>query len=214
MIPPLHAARVRIAYRNLASPVQVFRAVSTSTAVRTTPFASHQRITPQRRPVGTIPPTMAPSQKKTRSNQDDDGGMKPPSPSSSVVLLSPSNEVLLLHRVKTSSSFASAHVFPGGNVDPFHDGEVAPVGNADRHKDGPAYRLCAIRETFEESGILLAKKDGKLLELPDKEKDEARKKIHAREIKFCDWLDSLGATPDTGNCFLLSIDCCYAVEVG
>jgi 8-oxo-dGTP pyrophosphatase MutT (NUDIX family) len=142
---------------------------------------------------------MAPSQKKPRSNDDNDSGIKPPSPSSSVILLSPSNEVLLLHRVKTSSSFASAHVFPGGNVDPFHDGEVAHVGNPARHKDGPAYRLCAIRETFEESGILLAKKDGKLLELPDKEKDEARKKIHAREIKFCDWLDSLGATPDTGK---------------
>ncbi len=142
---------------------------------------------------------MAPPQKKPRSNDDDDGGLKPPSPSSSVVLLSPSNEVLLLHRVKTSSSFASAHVFPGGNVDPYHDGDVAPEGNPDRHKDGPAYRLCAIRETFEESGILLAKKDGKLLELPEKEREEARKQIHARKIKFGDWLDSLGATPDTGK---------------
>ncbi|XWW95292.1 hypothetical protein V2A60_003249 [Cordyceps javanica] len=118
-------------------------------------------------------------------------------PSASVVLLSPSNEILLLHRVKTSTSFASAHVFPGGNVDPYHDGDVPPEGDPDKHRDGPAYRLCAIRETFEESGILLAKKDGKLVQLPEKEREEARKQIHARKIKFGDWLQSIGAIADT-----------------
>jgi 8-oxo-dGTP pyrophosphatase MutT (NUDIX family) len=127
-----------------------------------------------------------------------DGELAVTRPSASVVLLSPSNEILLLHRVKTSTSFASAHVFPGGNVDPFHDGDVPPEGNPDKHRDGPAYRLCAIRETFEESGILLAKKDGKLVQLPEKEREDARKQIHARKIKFGDWLASIGATADTG----------------
>lgn len=128
-----------------------------------------------------------------------DGEPPAPRPSASVVLLSPSNEILLLHRVKTSSSFASAHVFPGGNVDPFHDGDVPAEGNPDKHRDGPAYRLCAIRETFEESGILLAKKDGKLVQIPEKEREEARKQIHARKVKFGDWLKSIGATADTGT---------------
>ena len=39
-----------------------------------------------------------------------------PRPSASVLLVSPNNQVLLLQRVKQSSSFASAHVFPGGKI--------------------------------------------------------------------------------------------------
>lgn len=74
-------------------------------------------------------------------------------------------------------------MFPGGNVSNFHDhyhgngnsggssDEVSSkasveVGSASAfetgdvtaiHRDGPAYRLAAIRETFEESGLLLAR---------------------------------------------------------
>lgn len=114
------------------------------------------------------------------------------------MLLSPTNEVLLLHRVKTSTSFASAHVFPGGNLDAFHDGDIPAPGAHDRHVDGPAYRLGAIRECFEETGILLANKDGRLVDLPQQERDEARKKIHGSQIKFADWLKSIGAEPDLG----------------
>lgn len=120
-------------------------------------------------------------------------------PSSSVVLLSPTNEVLLLHRVKSSTSFASAHVFPGGNVDTFHDGEVPEQGDPARHVDSLVYRMCAVRETFEETGILLAKKDGKLLDLPEEERNEARKLIHGNKVKFGEWLKSKGAEPDTGT---------------
>ncbi|GAB0142200.1 hypothetical protein EsHS_00002760 [Epichloe bromicola] len=101
-----------------------------------------------------------------------------PRPSSSVLLLSATNEVLLLHRVKTSTSFASALVFPGGNLDPFHDGRVPAPGSPERHRDGPAYRMGAIRETFEETGILLATRDGALVNLSAEEKDEARRNIH------------------------------------
>ncbi|KAM3434497.1 hypothetical protein NHJ13734_005972 [Beauveria thailandica] len=145
----------------------------------------------------TSPDAAAAAEPRKPPKMAKDGEPAVPRPSASVVLLSPSNEILLLHRVKTSTSFASAHVFPGGNVDPFHDGDVPPEGNPDKHRDGPAYRLCAIRETFEESGILLAKKDGKLVQLPEKEREDARKQIHARKIKFGDWLASIGATADT-----------------
>ncbi|KAL6887745.1 hypothetical protein HDV57DRAFT_515228 [Trichoderma longibrachiatum] len=119
-----------------------------------------------------------------------------PRPSSSIVLLSPTNEVLLLHRVKTSTSFASAHVFPGGNLDAFHDGDIPAPGTKDRHVDGPAYRLGAIRECFEETGILLATKDGRLVDLSQQERDEARKRIHGSQIKFADWLKSIDAEAD------------------
>ncbi|KAI1128724.1 hypothetical protein F5Y10DRAFT_240086 [Nemania abortiva] len=125
-----------------------------------------------------------------------------PRPSSSIILLSPTNQVLLLHRVKTSTSFASAHVFPGGNLSGFHDGAIPPPGDAKRHVDSLAYRLGAIRETFEESGILLARegsKDGPLLNLPTSERDKARKAIYENSINFGKWLESVGGIADTDN---------------
>jgi 8-oxo-dGTP pyrophosphatase MutT (NUDIX family) len=126
-----------------------------------------------------------------------------PLPSSSVLLLSPTNQVLLLHRVKTSTAFASAHVFPGGNVSDFHDGILPPAIEAARHLDSPVYRLCAIRETFEESGILLARrqgsKDGPLLNLPTSERDAARRGIWEYNFKFGDWLEKIGGIADTGK---------------
>ncbi|KAI1261395.1 hypothetical protein F5Y18DRAFT_401885 [Xylariaceae sp. FL1019] len=130
---------------------------------------------------------------------------KPPSdprPSSSIILLSPTNQVLLLHRVKTSSSFASAHVFPGGNLSEFHDGAVPTSGHPKRHEDSLAYRLGAIRETFEESGILLARKDrnsGALLNLATDHREKARKEIYENKVSFTAWVESLGGIADTEN---------------
>lgn len=121
-------------------------------------------------------------------------------PSSSIILLSPTNQVLLLHRVQTSTSFPSAHVFPGGNLSPFHEPPPPPAGSPDRHRDSPAYRLAAVRETFEESGILIAKRslagDDTLLVVPEAEREEARRKIHGDELRFTEWVgDTLGAAP-------------------
>lgn len=120
-------------------------------------------------------------------------------PSSSIILLSPTNQVLLLHRVQTSTSFPSAHVFPGGNLSPFHEPPAPPAGSPDRHRDSPAYRLAAVRETFEESGILIAKRsqaDDTLLVIPEAEREEARRKIHGDKLRFTEWVgDHLGAAP-------------------
>ncbi|KAF2404596.1 hypothetical protein EJ06DRAFT_535753 [Trichodelitschia bisporula] len=116
----------------------------------------------------------------------------------SVLVVSPTNQVLLLHRVKTSTAFPSAHVFPGGNVSAYHDGVVPPPEHPGRHVDGPAYRLAAIRETFEESGILLARDiSGRLLELSDAERESGRKDIHQSKISFPQWLSQRRGTPDT-----------------
>ncbi|OCL12315.1 hypothetical protein AOQ84DRAFT_334507, partial [Glonium stellatum] len=123
-----------------------------------------------------------------------------PRPSSSVLLISPTNQILLLHRVQTSSSFPSAHVFPGGTLSAKHDGEIPAPDSPLRHEDGEAYRLAAIRETFEESGILLAKnkKTGRLLtELGDEEREEGRKAVHGGKVKFTEWLAEKGGVPDT-----------------
>lgn len=118
----------------------------------------------------------------------------------SVILISPQNQVLLLHRVKTSSSFPSAHVFPGGNVSAYHDGSVPPPVDPQRHCDSEAYRLAAIRETFEESGILLARNNafGRLIEVDDKEREEGRELVHAGKVEFTKWLAQKGGRADTG----------------
>lgn len=118
--------------------------------------------------------------------------------------------MLLLHRVRTSSSFPSAHVFPGGNCSTFHDGELPSAESPDRHQDSEAYRLAAIRETFEESGILLARNNGfgRLIEVDDKEREEGRRQVHSNEIDFRKWLAGKGGRADVGAfveaCRLLS----------
>lgn len=117
---------------------------------------------------------------------------------SRILLISPSNQVLLLHRVKTSSSFASAHVFPGGNLDANQEGPIPEPSSPARHIDSENYRLGAVRECFEESGILLAKdRDGKMLAISDAEKEEARARIHANTLNFKTWVESKGGVVDT-----------------
>ncbi|KAF1982544.1 hypothetical protein K402DRAFT_397450 [Aulographum hederae CBS 113979] len=124
-----------------------------------------------------------------------------PRPSASVLLISPTNQVLLLHRVQTSSAFPSAHVFPGGNVSTYHDGEPPAPDHPNRHEDGEVYRYAAIRETFEESGILLAKNNGfgRLIEVEDGEREAGRKLVHKNEVPFKTWLAKKGGRADIEN---------------
>ncbi|KAJ5735504.1 uncharacterized protein N7483_000629 [Penicillium malachiteum] len=120
-----------------------------------------------------------------------------PRPSSSVILVSPQNEILLLHRVHTSTSFASAHVFPGGNL-ASQDGACPPPEDPTRHDDGPHYRNAAIRELFEESGILLAKdaSTGKMLVVDEATREQGRGLIHQNEITFDKWLKQQHSTAE------------------
>lgn len=104
--------------------------------------------------------------------------------------------------MKTSSSFPSAHVFPGGNISS-QDGDFPPAGHPDSHDDGAYYRKAAIREMFEESGILLAKNKstGQLVKLSPTEREEGRHAIHKNEITFDQWLKRVDAdaVADTGT---------------
>lgn len=57
----------------------------------------------------------------------------------------------------------------------------------------------AIRECFEESGILLAKQKTnpyEMLILSDEEREHGRHSIHREEINFSDWLERKGGVPD------------------
>ncbi|KAI9791275.1 MAG: hypothetical protein M1816_004056 [Peltula sp. TS41687] len=139
-----------------------------------------------------------------------------PRPSASVILISPANQILLLQRVRTSRAFASAHVFPGGLVEPAQDGALRSTAPQDRafHDDAGPYRNAAVRECFEESGILLARRrrrrnggegglvgwgvqwDGKMEE---RERDEVRGQIRDGKVRFRDWLEERGWVADVEN---------------
>ena len=60
--------------------------------------------------------------------------------------------------------------------------------------------MAAVRETFEESGILLARtQDGRLLEVDEDERTKVRKLVHGDKIKFEDWLEEKSAKADLGR---------------
>ena len=118
----------------------------------------------------------------------------------SVLVISASNEILLLRRVQNSTSFASAHVFPGGHISP-QDGPLPPVSDLRRHEDSEAYRIGAIRECFEETGILLANRKGgeALVELNDNEREEGRHAVHKGKTPFQGWLNDRDCVADTAS---------------
>lgn len=125
--------------------------------------------------------------------------LPPANPSASILLISSANHILLLHRVSSSSTFASAHVFPGGHCSP-QDGYLPPPSDPSHHEDSHAYRHAAIRECFEESGILLARKQEntkELVELGEQERDDGRQAVHAEKVPFAEWVNQKGGQMDT-----------------
>ncbi|KAI0934566.1 hypothetical protein AcV5_006368 [Taiwanofungus camphoratus] len=105
-----------------------------------------------------------------------------PRPSASVIVVSSQNEVLLVQRNPKSQSFAGAHVFPGGNYDAKQDDSL---------------EMTAIRELFEETGLLLASPSSSPSSIPpDTELDKAREEIHSQERLFRDFLSKFNMTAD------------------
>jgi glyoxylase-like metal-dependent hydrolase (beta-lactamase superfamily II)/8-oxo-dGTP pyrophosphatase MutT (NUDIX family) len=94
-----------------------------------------------------------------------------PRPAATLVLLRPSAlgpEVLMLQRTPSAAFLGGAYVFPGGSLDPQDShprllkrvlGRTEDEANArlDVSSGALAYYVAAIRECFEEAGILLAK---------------------------------------------------------
>jgi 8-oxo-dGTP pyrophosphatase MutT (NUDIX family) len=106
-------------------------------------------------------------------------------------------EVYLLQRASTMAAFAGLTVFPGGSVDPADVAEVdlpwhgpAPSAWADVLAAGPALArglVCAaVRETFEESGVLLAGPSGDELvdDTSTPEWEQARCALESRELSL------------------------------
>lgn len=124
-----------------------------------------------------------------------------PSLSSSLILLAPLAErsadgfdyrVLLLKRHGKASSFNSAHVFPGGNMDPVDRQtdkwkRFLPASVESDDEAQLSLKLCAIRETFEECGILLADNHAEAWHrLTEQERREWRDKVHKNGPAFLD----------------------------
>ena len=125
-----------------------------------------------------------------------------PRPAASVILLRDGElgpEVFMVERQKSARFVGGAHVFPGGRVDP-EDALAAELctGLDDEaaskrltvERGGLAHYVAAIRECFEEAGVLLAyDAAGRPLDAARRraaaaELDEARRALNAREIGF------------------------------
>jgi 8-oxo-dGTP pyrophosphatase MutT (NUDIX family) len=118
--------------------------------------------------------------------------------------------VLLLER-HGSIAFPGATAFPGGVVDA-EDADApgaalpptqqwAPPGEGDRPPDALAYWVAAVRELFEEVGILLAVHDGRPLAEPlGPQLGALRARVHAHE-PFAQVLSSAGLVPATDRLF-------------
>jgi len=104
-------------------------------------------------------------------------------------------EVFMLRRNLNSDFVGGAFVFPGGAVDPADrhadleaicegrtDADASTILNLDPPEGGLAYWVAAIRESFEEAGVLLAyDRDGTIVDLRDSE-EEARFSVHRKSV--------------------------------
>ncbi|KAG0639907.1 hypothetical protein HOY80DRAFT_885575 [Tuber brumale] len=109
--------------------------------------------------------------------------------SASLILLNPQNELLLVHRPTHSSTFPNSHVFPGGVV----SSQDTPTSTTPLLE---TLKLCALRETFEETGILLTTAPPPPTLTPAL-LAKARKAIHDSTLTFPSFLQSYGLIPNT-----------------
>lgn len=91
----------------------------------------------------------------------------------------PEFQVLMVRRHHQIDFAGGALVFPGGKVEP-HDADGA-VDGGDLDPDERAARMAAIREAFEESGVLLAADGQGAPVTPGAAIDEARARVTAGE---------------------------------
>jgi 8-oxo-dGTP pyrophosphatase MutT (NUDIX family) len=160
------------------------------------------------------PSTRLPDELVDQALSFTDGRRTPAEPrhASTVVLLRPgagspdpgSLEVYLLRRHVDMAFAAGMCVFPGGGVDPRDfDHEIGWVGpsaaewgallDADEHL--ARARVCAaVRETFEESGVLLAgpTPDPVVSDTTGDDWEADRRALEAREVSFTDFLSRRG----------------------
>ena len=130
--------------------------------------------------------------------------VQPIRPAATIIVIreaAESYEIFMLKRTSKASFASGMFVFPGGRVDsddhlhkydPYRYGpsegqaaQVAALGDEWR-----GFWIAAIRETFEEAGLLLAYKDGGLISFDDEEVhahyDAMRTPLHKNELSLLD----------------------------
>jgi 8-oxo-dGTP pyrophosphatase MutT (NUDIX family) len=114
-----------------------------------------------------------------------------PLPAATVVVMrdaAPAPEIFMVRRHEQTAFMGGAFVFPGGRVDPSDEpceGVDGTAGDRPRREPAvaPAYRAAALRELFEEAGVLLARdRSGAFVTAADPRQRErlerARSEVH------------------------------------
>jgi 8-oxo-dGTP pyrophosphatase MutT (NUDIX family) len=116
-----------------------------------------------------------------------------------VLLLRPALEVYLVRRAATMAFAAGMYAFPGGTVDPRDAATdlawVAPPNRLGLPEDEARAVVCAaVREVFEETGVLLAgPSEGTVLaDVSTVDWEERRRGVEAREVGFAEVLREQG----------------------
>lgn len=126
-------------------------------------------------------------------------------------------EVLLMHRTKTMDFGGGAHVFPGGAVDSSDAAlaaacvgldDAAASARLEIASGGLAYWVCAIRECFEEAGLLYAYAGEALVRFDSpvarEDAPSLRRALNAGETTFAAMIASLGLRLATDRLAYLS----------
>jgi 8-oxo-dGTP pyrophosphatase MutT (NUDIX family) len=152
--------------------------------------------------------------------------MTPPSPiearpAATVILLRDSRsgpEVLLQRRAQGMGFMAGAYVFPGGRLDPadlapelFQRCDLAQEAAGQRldlaSSPGEAlgFRVAAVRELFEEAGVLLARRaDGGPVDAVSEPFPELRRALHERSLGLLEILQRCDLVLETSRLFYLA----------
>ncbi len=128
-----------------------------------------------------------------------------PKPAASVLVLrdGPAGlEVFMVLRSPALAFSSGALVFPGGKIDP-EDGDARLAARASGPLEQPAgaRRIAAIRELFEETGILLARRAGAPLAPGEAARIQARWRgaVHSGRAPFRQFLEAEDLVADTAG---------------
>lgn len=116
----------------------------------------------------------------------------------------PELETYLMRRAPTMAFAAGMHVFPGGRVDdadvvmdlPWHDTPIDAARMTASPELGRGLLACAVRELFEETGVLLAVDNEGRLPVEDDEWESDRAAVHASSAALGEVLRRRGLSLD------------------